>query len=76
MTRVLIKNGYAITVDGRRSVYPGGFVVINGNKIESVGGSPELPMGAVDRTIDARGMVVMPGLINAHSISTIICSKV
>src|SRR5262245_28007816 len=66
MTRVLIKNGYVITVDGRRSVYPGGFVVINGNKIESVGRSSELPMGAVDRTIDARGMVVMPGLINAH----------
>jgi 5-methylthioadenosine/S-adenosylhomocysteine deaminase len=64
MTRTLIKNGYVITVDHRRNVYPGGFVLINGSKIESVGSSAE--GGAVDRTIDAHGMVVIPGLINAH----------
>jgi 5-methylthioadenosine/S-adenosylhomocysteine deaminase len=66
MTRVLIKNGYVITVDHRRSVHPDGFVLINGSKIECVGSSAELPTGAVDRTIDARGMAVIPGLINAH----------
>jgi 5-methylthioadenosine/S-adenosylhomocysteine deaminase len=66
MAKVLIKNGYVITVDRRRSVHPGGFVLINGSKIESVGSSAQLPMVAVDRTIDARGMVVIPGLINAH----------
>jgi 5-methylthioadenosine/S-adenosylhomocysteine deaminase len=47
-------------------VYPGGFVLINGSKIECVGSSAEPPTGAVDRTIDARGMAVIPGLINAH----------
>jgi 5-methylthioadenosine/S-adenosylhomocysteine deaminase len=47
-------------------VHPGGFVLINGTKIECVGSSAELPTGAVDRTIDARGMAVIPGLINAH----------
>jgi 5-methylthioadenosine/S-adenosylhomocysteine deaminase len=66
MTRTLIKNGYVITVDHRRNVYPDGFVLINGSKIESVGSSPELPAGAFDRTIDAHGMAVIPGLINAH----------
>jgi 5-methylthioadenosine/S-adenosylhomocysteine deaminase len=66
MTRVLIKNGYVITVDHRRSVHPGGFVLINGSKIECVGNSAELPTEAVDRTIDAHGMAVIPGLINAH----------
>ena len=66
MTRILIKNGYVVTVDHQRSVHPGGFVLINGSKIESVGSSAPVPMGAVDRTIDARGMVVIPGLINAH----------
>jgi 5-methylthioadenosine/S-adenosylhomocysteine deaminase len=66
MTRVLIKNGYVITVDHRRSVHPGGFVLINGSKIECVGSSAELPRGAIERTIDAHGMVVIPGLINAH----------
>jgi 5-methylthioadenosine/S-adenosylhomocysteine deaminase len=66
MTRVLIKNGYVVTVDHRRSVHPGGFVLINGSKIECVGSSAELPRGAIERTIDAHGMVVIPGLINAH----------
>ena len=66
MSKILIKNGYVVTVDRRRSVYPGGFVLINGKKIENVGSSAQLPTDAVDRTIDARGMIVIPGLINAH----------
>ena len=66
MSRVLIKGGYVVTVDQHRSIYPGGFVLINGTMIESVGGPEQLPKVAVDRTIDANGMVVIPGLINAH----------
>ena len=66
MSRVLIKNGYVVTVDRQRSVHPGGFVLINGSKIESVGGPHQEPKGAVDRTIDLRGMIVIPGLINVH----------
>src|SRR5712692_3038870 len=66
MSGVLIKDGYVVTVDRQRSVHPGGFVLINGSKIESVGGPAQGPKQAVDRTIDARGMVVIPGLINAH----------
>ena len=66
MAKILIKNGYVVTVDSRRRVYPGGFVLINGKKIESVGSSAELPAAPVERTIDASGMIVIPGLINAH----------
>jgi 5-methylthioadenosine/S-adenosylhomocysteine deaminase len=66
MSSVLIKNGYVVTVDRQRSVHPGGFVLINGSKIESVGSPAQVPQGAVDRTIDAGGTVVIPGLINAH----------
>jgi len=66
MTRVLIKNGYVVTVDRRRTVHPEGYVLINGKKIESVGSSANLPTGPVDRIIDASGMIVIPGLINAH----------
>ena len=66
MSRVLIRNGYVATVDGSRKVYPGGFVLIDGTKIASVGGMEELPGGPFERTIDATGMIVVPGLINAH----------
>jgi 5-methylthioadenosine/S-adenosylhomocysteine deaminase len=66
MSRVLVKGGYVVTVDRRRSVYPGGFILIDGSKIESVGSAAQTPKVTVDRTIDAGGMIVMPGLINAH----------
>src|SRR6202008_5074718 len=66
MPRVWIKDGYVITVDHCRSVHRGGFVLIDDSKIERVGGSAEPPTEAVERTIDARGMAVVPGLINAH----------
>jgi 5-methylthioadenosine/S-adenosylhomocysteine deaminase len=66
MSRVLIRDGYVVTVDANRSVHPGGFVLIDGTKIESVGGPEQLPKDAIDRTIDASGMIVIPGLINAH----------
>ena len=66
MSRVLVKGGYVVTVDRRRSVYPGGFVLIDGSRIESVGSAAQTPKVTVDRTIDAGGMIVIPGLINAH----------
>src|SRR4051794_1637627 len=66
MSKILIKNGYVVTVDRQRTVFPDGFVLINGNKIESVGGADQVPKQGFDRTIDARGMIVIPGLINAH----------
>jgi 5-methylthioadenosine/S-adenosylhomocysteine deaminase len=66
MPRTLIKDGYVVTVDRQRNVHPGGYVLINGNAIERVGPGSEIPKEAVDRVIDARGMIVVPGFINAH----------
>src|SRR5262249_42918052 len=66
MGRVLIKNGYVITVDPQRRVCPGGFFLIYGNTIWAVGDSAQMPTQDVARTLDASGMVVIPGLINAH----------
>ncbi|MGE0626537.1 MAG: amidohydrolase family protein [Hyphomicrobiaceae bacterium] len=67
MTRRLIKNGYVITVDDRRSVYPGGWVAIDGALIDEAGPASALPdSGRFDDVVDARGSIVMPGLINMH----------
>jgi 5-methylthioadenosine/S-adenosylhomocysteine deaminase len=66
MPRVLIKNGYVVTVNFDRDVWPNGFVVINGRNIESVGAGPAAPAGGFDRVLDASGMIVIPGLINTH----------
>lgn len=66
MPRILIKNGYVVTVDHARNVYPDGFVLIGGDKIEDVGTATQCSNPDVDRVIDAQGMIVIPGLINTH----------
>ena len=62
---ILISNCTAVLMDEGRSVLSGAFVAVEGDKIASVGTSR--PMGSFDREIDARGQVLMPGLVNAHS---------
>ncbi|HZD29379.1 MAG TPA: amidohydrolase family protein [Xanthobacteraceae bacterium] len=67
MARTLVKNGYVVTVDPRRSVFPGGFVAIDGALISTVGPSERTPAAdGFDEIIDASGAVVLPGLINMH----------
>ena len=63
----LLTNGYVITVDEGRNVYPSGFVHVVGERIEAVGPMEELGERTADETIDLRGMVVVPGLINLHN---------
>ena len=67
MSRTLIKNGYVVTVDGQRQVYPGGFVTTDGSRISAVGPSTLCPApDGYDEVIDAAGAIVVPGLINMH----------
>ncbi|HID60297.1 MAG TPA: N-ethylammeline chlorohydrolase, partial [Hadesarchaea archaeon] len=51
-------------MDPRRRVFESGSVAIDGNKIVSVGKEYK---EKADVIIDARGKVVLPGLINAHT---------
>jgi len=51
-------------VDGNGGVVPRGGVVVRGGRIVSVSASARVPAGV--RTIDAKGMTVMPGFIDAH----------
>jgi 5-methylthioadenosine/S-adenosylhomocysteine deaminase len=67
MSRILIANGYVVTVDSKRSVHPGGFVIVDGANIAAVGASAAVPSAAgFDQVIDADGCLVLPGLINMH----------
>ncbi len=67
MAKVLIKNGYVVTVNPDREVFPGGFVAIDGSRIAAVGPGPQSPApGPQDEVIDASGCIVLPGLINMH----------
>src|SRR5688572_26241766 len=64
--RQLIKNGHVVTVNERRDVFGPGYVVIEGERIVGVGPAGQEPGGEYEKVFDAKGMVVIPGLINMH----------
>jgi len=55
-----------VTQDDRRTRIPGGFVLVRDHVIEAVGSGDPGGVERIDRRIDARGMVVLPGLVNTH----------
>ncbi len=65
MKSLLITNGHLVTLDKDNRFIENGSILVEGNHIIEVG---QFPAGKyqADRTIDARGSLVMPGLINAH----------
>src|SRR5262245_66287927 len=62
--RTLVQGGWIVGFDGQtHRLFRDGTVVFEDDRILHVG---KPFAGSVDRTIDARGMLVMPGLINCH----------
>ena len=65
--RTLIRDArLVVTMDDARRRIPDGYVVVDGETIAEVGAGDPPPSVAAGRTIDARGKVVMPGLVNTH----------
>ena len=63
---LLLKNATVVaTMDDARTEIHDGAVLVRGHVIEAVGVSANLPATA-DVTIDCRGKVLLPGLINTH----------
>jgi 8-oxoguanine deaminase len=54
-----------VTMDASRSRIPDGGLYIRDRVIEAVGPTDALPREA-DRTFDARGLLLLPGLVNTH----------
>ncbi|MBN9409540.1 MAG: amidohydrolase family protein [Burkholderiales bacterium] len=63
MTRTLIRGGTVLSLDPAVGDLPQGDVLVEGTVVRDV--APSIDAHA-DRVIDARGAIVMPGLINAH----------
>lgn len=59
---ILIKNGKILTMTGK--TYDKGCVLVDGEKILNIGEDVKAPAGT--EVIDAQGMFVMPGIIDAH----------
>jgi len=62
---ILIKNGLIVTMDSKRRVIEGGYVGIVEDKITEVG--RDASRKTADKVIDAKGAIVMPGIICGHT---------
>lgn len=67
MTSTAITNAVIVTVDADDTVINGGSIVFVDDTITEVLHAGESASAPVDRSIDAGGAIVMPGLINAHT---------
>ena len=68
MGKILIKGATVITMENHDRVIPGGEIAIEGQHIVSVGPAGSAPGDFIpERTIDASGMVALPGFINTHT---------
>lgn len=66
MGTLLVKNAtLLVTMDDEHCRIADGGLFVRDNVIEAVGPTATLPATA-DRSIDARGMVLLPGLVNTH----------
>jgi cytosine/adenosine deaminase-related metal-dependent hydrolase len=57
---------FVITVDAGRRIIRDGSILVEGGRIRRVGPAAELAGTRAERVIDARDLVVTPGLVNAH----------
>ncbi len=65
---VIVTGGTVVTMDGPRSVYNDGAVVVRGDTIVAVGPRAELESKYEGRqTINAKNKLVLPGFINGHT---------
>ncbi len=66
MGTLLVRHAdYLVTMDDARHEWRDAGLFIRDNVIEAVGPTAALPQHA-DRIIEARGMILMPGLVNTH----------
>jgi len=65
---LLITGGQIVTMDAGRRIVDNGAIAIAGNRILAVGPTTELASNVqANRTLDARGRTIFPGLINTHT---------
>lgn len=62
--KTLIRNGWILTMDPSMKEYRKGSVLIEDDHIAAVGELDENIQS--DRTVDAEGCIVMPGMVNTH----------
>lgn len=63
----LIGNGTVLVMDAAGTRINNGAVAVQGDRIVAVGPAEQFAAWHIDRRIDARGGLVLPGLVNTHT---------
>jgi 5-methylthioadenosine/S-adenosylhomocysteine deaminase len=64
---IRIEGGIVVTMDPQRRVIPEGTVLLDGSRISAVGDASAGAGEHAHQIVDARGMAVLPGLVNSHT---------
>jgi 5-methylthioadenosine/S-adenosylhomocysteine deaminase len=64
---LIVTNARVVTMNAQREVFSPGAIVIRGDRIVAVGPATVASGFKAARTLDARGDIVMPGMINTHT---------
>ena len=69
---LVVTNATIVTMDAGRHVIEGGVIAVNGDTIAFIGAPSDFQAktikgAAAKQTIDAKGKLIMPGLINGHT---------
>jgi cytosine/adenosine deaminase-related metal-dependent hydrolase len=67
MSKLLVKNGLVVTMDGQDRIITNGSIYIEDNIIRQIGTAAEVGEKEGAEVIDASGKVVIPGLISCHN---------
>jgi 5-methylthioadenosine/S-adenosylhomocysteine deaminase len=63
---IIITNGTVLTMDSQNSIFENGILCICGDDISYIGDYDPKPFQA-EKTIDAGGGLILPGLVNGHT---------
>ena len=63
---LIIKNGTLLTMDFKNSILENGFLAIRGDRLSHMG-TGDMPSIKATKIIDAKGGLVLPGLVNGHT---------
>jgi 5-methylthioadenosine/S-adenosylhomocysteine deaminase len=73
---LLIRNGSVLTMDPQDTLIKNGGVAVSADRIVQVGTEKALTASCrAAKTIDARGGIIMPGLVNAHTHAAMTCFR-
>jgi 5-methylthioadenosine/S-adenosylhomocysteine deaminase len=72
---ILVVNGTLLTLNANHTEIVDGAVAINRDTITAVGTVNDLADWSASRVIDARGGIIMPGLINTHTHAAMTCFR-